>query len=242
MCILLRFYLEKYYDQRNDTTNEITDCADRDLDQLRQEFYTKRAQCAFDYKEMLRGTTCDPADDFGYTSSGTPCVLLKLNRIYSWTPQAYTISSDLPDEVTRLNVTSSVLDENIIVDCEGEHSSDRDALSDAQITYYSVNSRELNIYHVGLLPFYYFPYLNQANYKAPLIFAQFQNVPDNQLINIICRAYARNIDSSDKLNLRGMAFFQLLITKWRLIDLRFYGFFFLLLFGEGHFNFFAFLI
>lgn len=203
----LKIYLRHYYDERNETAHEITDCAGRDLDQLRVEMRERKAHCAFDYKSMLRGTDCDPENDFGYATSG-PCVLVKLNRIYGWTPTSYQSTLDLPLNSSLINVNESVLESNILVHCDGEYGSDRDAISQANLTYYSVNSNELSISKVGLLPFYYYPYLSQSNYKSPLVFLKFNNLPENRLINVICRAYARNIDSTDKLYLRGMTLFQ----------------------------------
>jgi sodium/potassium-transporting ATPase subunit beta len=205
----LNIYLDKFYDQRSDkTTNELKDCDHRDLAQLRLEFKEKHAHCAFDYRSMLDNTDCSPSENYGYAQNG-PCVLIKLNRIYGWTPRSYTDLERLALNQTIGELDMSVLGENIVVMCDGEFGTDRDALAESNVTYYSVNSRLLHVNHVGLLPFYYFPYLNQPNYKSPLVFVKFSNLPPDFLINVICRAYAQNIDSDDKMNMRGMTKFQL---------------------------------
>lgn len=207
----LKIYLTHYYDERNDTSSqEITDCAERDLDTLRNEITASRSHCAFDYVEMLRGTECDPNVGFGYSAPSTgPCVLIKLNRIAGWLPQTYQRMSDLPFDPALINLDPAVLDTNVFVTCTGEYGTDQDAIAHANLTYYSVNSRQFNVNKVGLLPVYYYPYLNQPNYKSPLVFVHFKNLPTNQIVNVICRAFARNIDSNDKLLLRGMTLFKI---------------------------------
>lgn len=49
--------------------------------------------CSFDLE--LLGTQCSQKNNFGY-SSGNPCVILKLNRIYGWVPEPYDNPNDLP--------------------------------------------------------------------------------------------------------------------------------------------------
>ena len=213
----IRFYLGRYFDARNDTSSQIVDCASRDLVELRDEFKKKKSSCAYEYRYVLAGTACDPANSFGYATSG-PCVLVKLNRIYGWSPQPYDQMTPadvaaLPFNTTKYNVSTSVLEKNIVVICEGEYGADRDALASANITYYSVNSRQLNVFSLGLMPVYYYPYLNQPQYKSPVVFVKFKQLPRFLKINIACRAYARNIDSDDRAHMRGMTRFQMYVTK-----------------------------
>lgn len=210
----LQIYLDFNYDQKNDSGNQKYDCDIRELEQLRADFRKNAAYCHFDYRKMLTGTTCDPAKSFGYADAG-PCVLVKLNRIYDWLPSPY-------DDLSKFNATINsslvnddlnILTNNVIVKCDGEYSADRDALLNAELAYFSAHSSALDYYKLGLLPVYYYPYLSQPGYKSPLVFVQFKNLPQFQLVNIVCRAYAKNIDSSDKLNLRGMTKFQLFYGK-----------------------------
>jgi sodium/potassium-transporting ATPase subunit beta len=43
--------------------------------------------CKFNPSELFASTDCTEAKEFGYNTT-RPCVLLKLNKIYSWKPQA----------------------------------------------------------------------------------------------------------------------------------------------------------
>jgi sodium/potassium-transporting ATPase subunit beta len=207
----MNIYLDKFYNGRNNTQNELADCDTRNLTELREEFRTKGAHCSYDYKKILSGTSCDPDNMFGYDESG-PCVIIKLNRIYGWTPRAYERIDELPLELEAVE-NERIFKNNIMVTCEGEFSADKDAISHTKLVYFSANSAALNFTHVGLMPLYYYPYYNQPDYKAPLVFVQFKHLPRFQLINVLCRAHAANVDSNDKLNLRGMTKFQLFVGK-----------------------------
>lgn len=52
----------------------------------------------------------------------------------------------------------------------------------------------------------------QKSYRAPFIFAQF-DIPANTLVNIECKAFAKNIDNADRLNRRGMTKFSILVSN-----------------------------
>jgi len=110
----------------------------------------------------------------------------------------------------------SVLQNNILIKCQGEHEADREALRMTQIVYYSPVSNELNTDVIGYVPFFYYPYLNQAHYTQPLVFVEFRGLPVNMLVNVVCRAYAQNIDSEDSLNRRGLTVFKLFARASRI--------------------------
>jgi sodium/potassium-transporting ATPase subunit beta len=154
---------------------------------------------SFNYKEIIKDTPCSEKNDFGYKSN--PCVIVKLNKIYGWTPK----TEKKPE---NLNLTDSVLAKDAIyVTCSGDGGVDRDNIK--EIEYYSLlDSRE-----VGGIPVEYFPYQNQKNYLSPLVFVHFKQVEKNTLINIVCKAHAENIDNSDRINQRGMVRFQLFVES-----------------------------
>jgi sodium/potassium-transporting ATPase subunit beta len=207
----LQIFLNKYYDQKLDMGNPILNCQNQNLDSLREQFASSQSYCQYDYESVLQGTSCDPHSEFGYSSG--PCVLLKLNKIFDWIPKPYEKLESFPLNPSLIQNNTAILNNNVIVQCDGEYGADTDALNLADIKYYSQNTKDTGINGVGLLPYYYYPYLNQPGYKSPLIFIHFQNLPHYRLINVVCRAYAANIDSDDKLNLRGMVKFQLFIDK-----------------------------
>lgn len=208
----LGIYLDYYYNNKT-RDNQIDDCIGKDLDELRAQFKTNHAYCNYDYKQVLAATPCSEENNFGYSDFG-PCVALKLNKIYDWVPKAYQTEEELPEDIKDLVMKypnrEKLMKENIFLKCNGEYSADLDAVENTQITYYS---KDANIQDIGLMPFYYYPYLNQPGYRGPLVFIQFKNLPKFELVNILCKAYAANIDSDDKLNLRGMTRFQLYVEN-----------------------------
>lgn len=203
----LDLFLHKKYETISQVENEITNCEDKNLDELREKFKNEQAYCQYDYKTVLEGTSCDPNQNYGFEIG--PCVLIKLNKIFEWIPKSYENFEKFPLDSSLLMNRTDLLLNNVVISCNGENVADREALSQATIKYYSANSKSLNFEKLGLLPNYYYPFFNQPGYKAPLVFVHFQNIPKNQFINILCKAYSANIDSDDKNNLRGMVKIQL---------------------------------
>lgn len=142
--------------------------------------------CSFDYEEEFKSTTCNKAKDYGYTTN-QPCVLIKLNKIFSWTPEG-------PNGVR--------------IKCQGETSSDQDNLK--QITYHSIG--DIDNKEFGNLDKKFFPFYGQKTYRSPFVWVQF-DVSPNTLVNIECKAYADNIDNEDRLNRRGQTKFALFISN-----------------------------
>jgi len=127
--------------------------------------------------------------NWGYRE-GKPCVLLKLNRMINWVPEVYTQLADLPEdmpsklqgEIKALTAANGgVMPEKIWLSCEGKYAPDRDALRD-----YTLSPSP------GFDKFYY-PYTNTKGYLAPLVAIELQNPMLNLVINIECKAWAKNI-------------------------------------------------
>jgi sodium/potassium-transporting ATPase subunit beta len=209
----INIFLNYYYVDRQNKDGELNNCDVGSLDQIRDKF-KEGFYCPYNFTLVLKGTECDPDINYGYMD-GNPCVILKLNRMYDWLPEAYASASALPEAIRDVNelINENIYNSSVIIKCDGEFSADRDALRSANISYYSAESYKFNFYKLGLVPFYYFPYMNQNGYQTPLVFVQFKNINRFQLINVICRAYAANIKSDDRLNLRGMTRFQIFIDN-----------------------------
>jgi len=152
---------------------------------------TKDSVCRFNHKAIFESTPCSSANadgKFGFDTTSA-CFLIKLNKIVSWVP-VLANSSD------------------IIIKCGGEFSADKDNIK--EVIYHSEN--HLNDKIEGKISPKYFPYNAQKGYQAPFIWAQFIVNP-NTLINIDCKAFAKNIDNSDRMNRRGQTKFTLYVKS-----------------------------
>ncbi|XP_015121594.1 sodium/potassium-transporting ATPase subunit beta-1 [Diachasma alloeum] len=163
---------------------------------------TKGKVCAVDINSW---NPCSPKEEFGFRNS-SPCVFIKLNRIYDWVPDYYNDSSNLPEEMPEslVNHIKSVKGKElntVWVSCNGRHGIDRELLNDS-IEYLPRGPQGF--------PGYYYPYTNTPGYLSPLVAVHFRRPAVNQLIFVECRAWAKNIkyDRKEKL---GMVSFELQI-------------------------------
>ena len=147
---------------------------------------------------------CSPKKSYGY-KNGRPCVFLKLNRIYNWMPEYYDEVKDLPDDMpadlkAHINNTKDYERQQIWVSCNGQHSPDKE------------NMGEIKFYPSRGFAAYYYPFMNQPDYLSPLIAVQFENLTVNQMVNVECRAWAKNIVYSGSIRDRmGSVTFQLFL-------------------------------
>uniref|UniRef100_A0A1W7RAX9 Sodium/potassium-transporting ATPase subunit beta n=1 Tax=Hadrurus spadix TaxID=141984 RepID=A0A1W7RAX9_9SCOR len=176
----LNEFLEPYNYQRN-----VSSCS-------ASQGPTKGGVCYFPIGDI--GSKCSASMNYGYNTR-QPCVLIKLNRIFKWQPEPYEkgqYPSDMPDFI------KNTYDENFIyISCDGENAADKDNLGDVEYLPSSgINS-------------YYFPFINQREYLSPFVFVRFKDIAKNVLINIECKAWARNIkhERADRL---GMVHFEIL--------------------------------
>ncbi|CAF0910849.1 unnamed protein product [Brachionus calyciflorus] len=144
--------------------------------------------CEFEPEKEFKNTPCTKENSYGYNTN-QPCVLVKLNKVYTYVPDGYPYNG-------------------INVNCSGETSADRDNLKG--VRYYSIDGQESTVH--GLLDKKFFPYMGQKAYRAPFIWVKF-DVPLNTLVNIECRADVKNIDTADRMNRRGQTKFSLYITN-----------------------------
>ncbi|KAL1430044.1 hypothetical protein MTO96_015526 [Rhipicephalus appendiculatus] len=140
-------------------------------------------------------SNCSSAQQFGY-EYGQPCVLLKLNRIFGWVPEPYDNGSypqKLPD-----NVKDNYDPKYVYITCEGENVADVESMG--PLAYFPSNRIEN----------FYFPYKNTPGYLSPFVFVQFLRPERGVLINMECKAWAKNIkhDRQDRI---GSAHFELMV-------------------------------
>lgn len=159
----------------------------------------KNKFCFFDIKKI--SNNCSRDQNFGY-QRGDPCVLIKLNRIFSWVPEPYS-EEDLKDK----NIPAVVKDEYpkhadanqlIYVTCEGENAADKENIG--PISYYPQQGIE----------FKYFPFTNQPGYLSPFVFVHFSKPAPGVLINVECKAWAKNI-KHNRMDREGSVHFELLM-------------------------------
>jgi len=156
--------------------------------------------CKFDLAQL---GPCGKGN-FGY-DQGKPCVLVKLNKIYSLEHEYYNNTNDLPsgfpERVKNLLTTAKNDAENnqVWVDCNGENTADVEGMGN--LSYNPPRSG---------MPAVYFPFMNQKGYLPPLVAVQFNNVRPGQLLHVECRAWAKNIGyhKRDKI---GRAHFELMV-------------------------------
>lgn len=132
--------------------------------------------CHVDYNDF---GPCTLQNKFGYDSS-SPCVFLKLNRIFGWRPDFYT-KENHPKDLDPVFVREPQ-QKQIWVDC-------RRVPEDGTI-------QEFVFYPSIGFPGFYFPYLNVENYVSPLVAVQVLNVTHGTVVNVECRAWAKNVDTS----------------------------------------------
>ncbi|XP_063430835.1 sodium/potassium-transporting ATPase subunit beta-1-like [Mytilus trossulus] len=141
---------------------------------------------------------CEPKSGtkYGY-NDGSPCMLIKLNKVYGWQPEAYSDklndTAALPDAIKGL-----YKDYMVTVKCAGQNPADVDNLG--PVTYYPA----------GGLAYKYFPYLNQDGYLSPVVMVKFNRPKVQTLLMIECRAYARNI-KYDKVELDGAVHYEMMV-------------------------------
>merc|ERR1711981_1010192 len=123
---------------------------------------------------------CITQEDYGYRF-GKPCILVKLNRIYGWVPQPYSI-----DEIA--NHTSMPL------------SLKQDIENIGPVTYTPFRG----------FPGYFYPYRNQRGYLSPIVMVQLKKPVPGVIMNIECTAWARNIEHQ-RMRRRGLTHFELIM-------------------------------
>jgi len=151
---------------------------------------------------------CNAGNDYGY-NSGSPCILLKLNKIYGWQPeplQPDAGSTCNSDYNTTTNGGCMPPNNNYVaVTCSGEVAADVDNLGGpvaAQFAFYPPEG----------FSYTYYPYTNQPGYLAPLVMAQVLTPTPGALIMVWCKAWANNI-YHDRNDLAGSIHFELLVDS-----------------------------
>ncbi|XP_077300786.1 sodium/potassium-transporting ATPase subunit nervana 3 isoform X2 [Arctopsyche grandis] len=145
---------------------------------------------------------CTSSNNFNYHKSA-PCIFLKLNKIYNWKPEFYNSTDVLPnimpeDLKKHIRNEHRASADTVWVSCEGENPADNENIGAIQY----IPSRGF--------PGYYFPFTNVDGYLSPLVAVYFEKPKTGVLINIECKAWAKNI-YHDRHERRGSVHFELMV-------------------------------
>jgi len=141
----------------------------------------------------------------------TPCIFVKFNKIWGWTPTAIDdadmAEADFPAAV-KDHVASQEDKDQVWINCEGRYPADKEALTDME---YLPASRGF--------PTKYFPFIGnkevaKLNYHSPLVAIKIKPRKENlgQLIHVECRAYFKGVKHDTKHKL-GLVQFEVMIKK-----------------------------
>lgn len=151
--------------------------------------------CAFD---LNSGWPCNMDSVFGYDGE-SPCILLKMNKIYGW----------LPDPVEGAS--------GVVVKCEGVTKDDQFNLGEIRYFdlehYYSAKGwsalsegkTDNGTFHTD-----FFPYVNQRWYLQPIVWVVFREMQRDSFTRVQCYLIAKNIHV-DLTSGEGSIRFELLI-------------------------------
>jgi sodium/potassium-transporting ATPase subunit beta len=193
----LEKYLEPYNKESKEGTGEHTMSLD-ECNTGRDPGVGKYCPFVAHEKANQTGTHgCNKENYYGY-KEGKPCVLIKLNRIYGWKPEAFG-NDEIPDEVKGVvSSTKGSYEGGVYIVCEGENPADKENIG--EMTYYPNQVIRSN----------YFPFTNQPGYLSPYVMVKFSSPATGVLINIECKAWAKNI-KHDRQDREGSVHFELLI-------------------------------
>jgi len=134
-----------------------------------------------------------------------PCIFIKLNNIWDWTPEEYN-PKDEPDTPKSFqdflkteSATKGKKGPSVYIDCNGRYAADREALSDGGLQYFPENRA---------LPISYFPYKGKKRdpvtnvvtetYHSPLVAVKVKPKTPGQMVHIECRAYYKGVKQITK--------------------------------------------
>jgi sodium/potassium-transporting ATPase subunit beta len=171
---------DQYYQQ-------MIDCASVPRHQL-IDYFRQGLSCIFLTTDVKPGPNpCTKPKSYGF-NKGRPCVLIKINRVFGWIPEPYQSKDEVPIEIR--DIWQPNMKNFVLIKCFGQYPTDQDLIY--QVDHVSILGNKA----IGGIPTFYFPFLNQPGYRQPYIWAQFVKVESDVLLNILCRAYAKNIRQS----------------------------------------------
>lgn len=127
-----------------------------------------------------------PMGDYGY-DAGTPCVAVKMNRIFEFMPEVDGGGDD------------------ILIECKGQYTADED--NAGPITFWPSKGSQ------GVIKKHFFPFLGQPNYMSPLVFIKFEEIQTNVLVQVMCRPTNLLNVKTDGKELQGKIHFEVYLKN-----------------------------
>ncbi|XP_063974109.1 sodium/potassium-transporting ATPase subunit beta-1-like [Diachasmimorpha longicaudata] len=174
-------------DYKRDRSNYDVNCSARPSRSV-----SRTKPCFFDVTKL--GNCSIPP--FGYKFPYQPCIFIKLNKRYDWTPNYYNSTSDLP-EVMPGDLKQAIKlskEGKIWLSCNGVKNVDKEHMG--MISYFPSPG----------FPFYYFPFTGHSQYLSPVVAIMFHNLTVNRLVNVECHTWAKNIGDSRALDFQIVTF------------------------------------
>jgi len=142
--------------------------------------------CKFYVPDMTNVmANCVDSGTYGF-EDGTPCFVVKLNKIYEFVPK----------------LKSTTDKEFLEIECEGEHPADKD------------NIGELEYFPKKGVDLHFFPYVGQQGYLSPLVFVKMMKPARGVLIQIVCKPVnAENIEQKKMMRGDGRVTLEVLIDN-----------------------------
>jgi len=213
----LNDFLEDYHNLKEDSNkkpNKNADIVDCDFNKGPG----PEQICKVNVEGLFQGM-CTNETQYGW-KAGTPCIAIKLNKIFDWKPEPFKKWTELPNGTCgegelppcesapkdlidfvkeKQEMPGSPMVGNMVwLSCEGENPADRENLG--PVKYYPQPG----------IPKYYFPYKNQPGYLSPLVFAHLEKPKQGVLIAVSCKAWAQNL-VHDVMERVGTVHFELMI-------------------------------
>ncbi|XP_071531623.1 sodium/potassium-transporting ATPase subunit beta-like isoform X2 [Panulirus ornatus] len=191
----LNDFMEPYEENNEKPADHVINCSETEP--------KSNQVCIF--KSDWLADKCNKTENWGY-SRDSPCIILKLNKMIRWTPEVYETIEELPpnmpqalkDHINKsMKENQGIIPKMIWVSCEGENPADQEYIGPIQYSPWQG------------FPAYYFPYMHIPGYLPPVVAVKFDKPSSNVLINIECRAWAKNINH-DRQRRLGLVHFELL--------------------------------
>ncbi|XP_077390444.1 sodium/potassium-transporting ATPase subunit beta-1a [Festucalex cinctus] len=185
-------FLTLYDDDRQNDLQKFESCGGnpesyRERDSMESDQGQRKA-CVYK-RSWLESCSGKSDSTYGF-QNGSPCLIVKLNRIVNYRPKAPASHDTLPGPLQ-----GRVKNNSIPIFCKNKREEDADKIG--EINYFGFG---------GSFPLQYYPYygrLLHPNYLQPLVAIQFTNMTLGQELRIECKVYGANINYSDKDRYQG---------------------------------------